>query len=350
MIGSNYKIIKDSSELNSNLWSDFVLKHPNGCIFQTPEMFNIYINTKNFKPFLFAVLKADEEILGLMSGVIMQNYFWPIKTLTSRAVINGAPLIKEDNKEILHLLLKEFEKEIRGKVIYAQFRNMWDWGESKIIFKSLDYSYEPHLDIHINLSEDKEFIINAISHNKKRNVTKSVNKGLQFEEINNYEVYNKALDMIYKTYARVSLPIADISLFKHAYNELFPKGMLKVFAAVFQNEIIGIRLELLYKKSIYDWYAGSDENYRNKYVNDFLPYNILIWGNKNLFELFNFGGAGNPNIAYGVRDHKLKFGGKVYEFGRFEKTFHPFLFFIGKTGFQMSKTIKNVQPFYKKAD
>ena len=40
----DYKIIKDYSKINIDKWSEFIYKHPDGNIFQTPEMFKIYIH------------------------------------------------------------------------------------------------------------------------------------------------------------------------------------------------------------------------------------------------------------------------------------------------------------------
>ena len=37
-----------------------------------------------------------------------------------------------------------------------------------------------------------------------------------------------------------------------------------------------------------------------------------------------FGGAGKPDKPYGVRDYKLKFGGQLVNWGRFEKVHKPF--------------------------
>ena len=92
---------------------------------------------------------------------------------------------------------------------------------------------------------------------------------------------------------------------------------VKVFVVEIEGTIIGTRVELCFKDLVYDWYAGADDNYKNHYPNDVLPYSILIWGKENGFKSFDFGGAGKPDVPYGVRDHKLKFGGQMVEYGRF---------------------------------
>ena len=102
-----------------------------------------------------------------------------------------------------------------------------------------------------------------------------------------------------------------------------------MFGAFDDAELIGVRLELCYKGLIYDWYAGSDDQFKNRYPNDFLPFHILFWGKENGFDKFDFGGAGKPDKPYGVREHKLKFGGELVNFGRYEKikSTHNHVFF-----------------------
>jgi len=71
--------------------------------------------------------------------------------------------------------------------------------------------------------------------------------------------------------------------------------------------------------------------------NDVLPWHIFLWGKQNGFKVFDFGGAGKPNIPYGVRDYKLKFGGKLVNFGRFELIHKPVLYRLGLIGLFLFK-------------
>ena len=116
--------------------------------------------------------------------------------------------------------------------------------------------------------------------------------------------------------------------------------MIKIFGAYFENLIIGVRIELVYKENIFDWYAGSDAKHNNKYANDAILLNILQWGNENNFGIFDFGGAGKPDKPYGVRDHKLKFGGDLVEFGRYKKIHNGFLMNVAEVLYFIYKKIK----------
>ena len=46
-------------------------------------------------------------------------------------------------------------------------------------------------------------------------------------------------------------------------------------------------------------------------------------GHQNIFQIFDFDGAGKPDIPYCVRDYKKKFGGKLVNYGRYTLVLNP---------------------------
>jgi len=320
-------------------WSEFVLNHPNGNIFQTPEMFEVYTKTKNYTP-LLTCLFENEVLVGILVAVIQKEYKGLLGKLTARSIIWGGPLVKDDKPEYLDQILRAYSKKIKHQAIYTQFRNLWVWPVNlNEIFRNNDFHFEDHLDILINLSESSENIISNIKKNTRRNVTKSINKGVCFELIDTESDLHIAINLIKKTYQRIKLPFPHESLFLETFHILSKKDYFQIFKASVNNKIIGVRFELTYKNKIYDWFAGNDVKENNKYPNDFLIYHILIWGNNNKFSEFDFGGAGKPKIPYPVRDYKLKFDNNLVNLGRFEKTHQKLMLIIGKIGFQLYKFI-----------
>ena len=89
-----------------------------------------------------------------------------------------------------------------------------------------------------------------------------------------------------------------------------------MFTALNEGKIIGCMLALVYKSTIYDFYAGSYAEYYSKYPNDLIPWEVFLWGKCEGYTCFDFGGAGKPNVPYGVREYKKKFGGDLVEHGR----------------------------------
>lgn len=322
----------------------FLEKHPNANIFQTPEMCQVYSSTKNYEPVFLSVVTNDNEILGVLLALIQKEHSGLLGKFSARSIIWGGPLIKDNNPEVLDFILEEHNKTIKKKAIYTQFRNLWSWSDhEKQIFEKNGFHYEAHLDILIDLRKSEDELLNEIHKGRRKNIRRAARIPLEFEEIVSKTEFDQCIQLIKQTYKRVKLPCPDSSYFYDAADSLKKMNGLKAFALKYQHKIISTRFVLCYNKLIYDWYAGTDELFLVKYPNDYLPWKVIQWAKENGYNTFDFGGAGKPNIPYGVRDYKLKFGGELVEFGRFENVHKPILMHIGKTGLKIYKLIKHVR-------
>lgn len=332
-------VLKNINDLNFKQWNEFVENHALGNFFQSPYFFNIHKNEYNTYPFGYAAF-SNEKILGLIIAITYKNLFFPLNIFTERTIVMGGPLVLEkihNEIDIYNLLLDSIKKD-KNVGIYIQIRNLFDVSRCKNLFENNKYKYEDHLDILHNLKESEDIIWSKINKNKRGNINKSKNKGTTFKEITLDVDLNKANSLIQSTYKKVGLPVPSVHYFENARKYL-NNDMLKYFGAFDNEKLIGVRVELIYKECIYDWFAGADMNYNNRYPNDFLPYSIIIWGKQNNLNVFDFGGAGHPNKPYGVREHKLKFGGELVNYGRFELVVKPTMMFISKIAFYLFKII-----------
>lgn len=333
------QVITDANLVDKKKWSDFVENHAQGNIFQTPEMYDLYLKTDLHDPIVIFAVKAD-CIKGLLLAVIQKEFDGWIGKLTSRSIIWGGPLVNDPGTA--DLLLFEYNKLIKRKAIYSQFRNIFPVDNLKKAFEKSGFVLNEHLNILIDLTKDEETLWIGIHKNRKKEIKKGIKKGLVVrqikigEENNLFEIYQQ----LKKLYNKIGLPIPAYSFFQNAIFILEPKGLLKTFIARVNDKLVALRMVLTYKNLIYDWYAASDDEYLGYRPNDILPWEILKWGCKNGYERFDFGGAGKPGIHYGVRDYKLKFGGDLVNFGRFEKTHNSILYILGKFGIKILSIIK----------
>lgn len=335
-------IVSDPELIDKTAWKEFVINHPNGNIFQTPEMFSVYKKTKNYKPFLVFSTNGD-EITGILSGVIQKEFKGVVLGfLSSRCIIHGGPLVKDNNPIVTESLILTFNKYVRRSAIYVQIRNIFDIKEQdKKILKKLGFLYKPHLDIHIDLSQNPEDYWNSLKSNLRTKIRKSDKNHITFSILSTKEEILEAYKILQEVYSNAKMPMPDITLFFAAFDELVKNGKAVFFIAKMEEKIIGLRFVLLYKFVIYDWFAGSKMEFYRYYPNDFLAFKVIEWGMlQPNFEVFDFGGAGSPKTSYGVRDHKLKFSDNLIEIGRFEKIYHPFVFSISKIGFKVWKKVR----------
>lgn len=325
---------------DKNLIDEFTYNHPKGNIFQTKVFYSLHENQPGSSPYGYVVLD-DRQIVGLVVGVIFENYFPPVSYFTRRSVIIGGPLVTNERTDILEFLIKNLIVRLKKKCVYVQIRNLFETKQFLELYQNIGFVYEEHLDIIHDLSQSADDFKSGISKNKKGNINKSTNKGTLVREISNLTEFISSIQLIRQTYKKVGLPLPVDSFFINAFISLSEKGLMKTFGAFLDNKLIGVRMELCYKGLIYDWYAGSDIDYNSYYPNDLLPYSVILWGIENGFSNFDFGGAGKPNVPYGVREHKLKFGGNLVNFGRYELVNQEGIMLFSKFAFKLFKKIKS---------
>lgn len=329
-------------DLNISAWDDYILNHPNGNVFQTSYMFESYSKSKFYKPIILFALK-DGNIHGVLLAVIQKEGRGIFGKVTSRSIIFGGPLVYDP--DVAYLLLLEYNKVAKREAIFSQFRNIFYIDDLMFSFKRAGYSYEDHLDILIDLSKSEKILWEEIHKNRKKEIRNGIKKGL---EVNMISIYNSPVlsdlhQLLKSLYNKIGLPVPPFYFFRDAANFLEPKGLLKTFIANVDNKIIGFRMVLTFNNLIYDWYAASDNEYLNYRPNDVLPWEIITWGVQNGYKTFDFGGAGEPNKPYGVRDYKIKFGGKLVNFGRFTKINNLPVYSLGKVGLPFYKMLRNVK-------
>jgi lipid II:glycine glycyltransferase (peptidoglycan interpeptide bridge formation enzyme) len=314
-------MIEITDTLDKDLWNDFVYSHPNGNIFQTYEMGEVFKNTKKYAPISLAAVDAENnEVLALVQGVIISEMNGAMRGFTSRAVIQGGPLVAEGNKvlDATEKLMQVYNKKISSKAIYTQIRNMWDTTEQMDTLKHSGYEYSEHLNFLIDLKKDKDDLWNALVKSRRNGITKSKRLGVTIEEVIDNDSLKDAYSQLKDTYSNAKLPFADISLFESVMSILIPANMANIWVAKFEGQTIGAIVTLVYKNTVFDWYAGSSVDHRKYCPNDILPWHVIEWGADNGYEVFDFGGAGSPHEYYGVREFKKQYGGKLVNFGRYE--------------------------------
>lgn len=329
------------SNLNSNTWSEFVAKHTEGNIFQTPEMYNVYKSTKNYEPHFIAVIEND-QVLALQLTVIQRVFSSVLGELTTRAIIFGGPLVLNDDKKALDLLLNGYNDQIKKKAIYSDFRNQWDWENLIDIFSKYGFNYNEHLDILFDLTKGEELLWNEVNPKRRRGINKVIKSDVDFSikeiDLSNKDLLNECYLILLEVYKRIKIPLHGIEFFKNA-KKIHGDNLLAMGLFI-GDEIIAVRFALCYGTKIYDWYAGAKDEYLKLRPNDILPWEMIKWGVKNDYKIYDFGGAGKPNIPYGVRDFKLTFGGRLVEFGRFKKIHKPIMMSLAKFGLAVYKLIK----------
>jgi lipid II:glycine glycyltransferase (peptidoglycan interpeptide bridge formation enzyme) len=329
---SNLTVVSDISKINQNEWTNFVANHPHGNIFQTPALYNIYTQTPKHEPYILMAYEQG-KIVGCLLSVVQNQYKGILGILSSRIIVSGGPLVDNNNEKIASELIETHKKNVENKGVVIQYRNFFNMLPLNEVFRSKSFIFESHLNILIDLSKGTEKLWQELHEGRKKKVKSAINAGLTVDVSNSsitVEQIQNGYNIIKKVYESAELPLANIDLLINASKN----DCLLLFELKYNNVIIGVRFVLKFKNDLYGWYAGSLSKYYSYFPNDLLIWETLKWGAENGYKLFDYGGAGNPNVDYGVRKFKLQSGGEIVNYGRYELVHKPFAYFIARTGFE----------------
>lgn len=334
--------------LEETQWRHFVHDHPKGNIFHTPEMFQVFSQTKNFHPTLWAVARHDGEVLALLLPVRITMFGRLFNRMTSRAIVYGSVICAPggDGEQALDKLLQVYIRSMRGKVLFTELRNLSDMSDIQPTLRAKAFNYEEHLNYLIKINRSLDDIMQNIGRRTRKKIRQGLRQSkVTIEEVNRPEQLSVCYELISKSYARARVPLADRSLFESAFDILYKKGMVKFLLARVDDVCVATTVELVYKDMIYGWYSGIDRKYSRYNPNELLMWYLLSFGSKNGYNVYDFGGAGKPDEEYGVRNFKAKFGGKLVCFGRNTFIHTPYLLQFSKFGYHLCRRLFTFKHF-----
>lgn len=335
------------SRLPVDVWSEFVERHPHGNIFQTPVMFRLFQDTRNYSPVLAAVVDSNKEIAGILLGVVQREWRNPFGYLTSRCLVWGGPLVKPfeprfENRTV-DMLLRELVRRVKSRAIYIQIRNLFDMQRYLSIFNTNGFEYADHLDFVVKTA-NRDQVRQTMSASRWRQIKKGMKAGAEIVEpvdIDQVKRFYYILKDLYRSTVRKPLP--DWSFFENFFYQNRKEGWGKYFLVRYQERIIGgIMCPITRRRGIYEWYVcGLDRQFKGVYPSVLATWAAIDYALNNGLDYFDFMGAGRPDQDYGVREFKSKFGGELVHWGRIERINNRFFYRMGKLGLKWRGKLKS---------
>ncbi|MBI5351463.1 MAG: GNAT family N-acetyltransferase [Chloroflexi bacterium] len=327
-------------ELPVENWACFILKHPHGNIFHTPEIFEVFNLAKGYKPELWAAT-INGQVVSLFTPVQISLMNGLFQLFTTRTVSFGSILFypEVDNQEALEKLLHTYARKTTGITLFTELRNQNDTRKVQPILQECGFNFQDHLNYLINLDRTEDEIWKGFSKSIRKHIHTAQKKNLIIHEITDRLQIPIAYNLLKRAYHRIKIPLPTLNFFEAAFDVLVPKKMLKIFLAQADDSYISTRMVLIYKDRITDWYTGSDRSFAQYFPEEFIIWHILQWGKLHGYHLFDFGGAGLPGEQYGPRIFKEKFGGDLVNFGRSTYIHHPVLLTISRIGYAILRRL-----------
>lgn len=330
--------ILKNDNIDKQAWDRLVSESSTASWFQSYNCYQFYKKVDFLKPFAIAVADKD-KILALVCGYVIADGGFVKRFMSRRAIVPGGVMIDSAaDKSVVNLLLKELKNHISNKAIYTEIRNFNDYSDFKSIFQKADFSYQPHLNFHLD-SSNNDIAFKNLKQNKRRYVRLSLKEGAEWQlttDKNEIEELYEILAELYRT--KVKTPLFPISFFY----TLSAENDARIIVVKYKEKVVGGGVfVVLNNKSIYEWFVcGEDRHYKNVYPSILSTWGGIEYAANNNIPLFDFMGAGKPDVEYGVRDFKAEFGGELVEYGRFISISNKLLY---RTGEMAVKVIRKIR-------
>lgn len=323
------RLLTAYTDIPPQSWDTLAEQSPYATWFQTREAYLFYASqSRSMRPFVFAV-EEDHNLCGLVAGYITHTPT-PIKQyFTRRAIIIGGALLSENiREEALSLLLSVTRNNLSHKSIYIEFRNLHDYSRHKDLFIAQGFDYVPHLNFQVDCT-DRSAVLNRMKSNRRRQIRKGLANGAYITEAKTEKDIAAWYRILHHLYTnKVRTPIPALSFFLQLYHT---RAAVFLLIKYHDTVIGGIACPILDHRTIYEWYiCGLDKEYRHLYPSVLATYAAIDYAATHSITAFDFMGAGVPDVPYGVRTFKSRFGGKCVNHGRFLHISHPTLYRLGK--------------------
>jgi lipid II:glycine glycyltransferase (peptidoglycan interpeptide bridge formation enzyme) len=327
------------------VFEQFYKDHPDSHFFQSGFFYKFIEGIENYTPLLLIYEDENEKIRGSLLAVIQRENNKFLRYLSSGIIIRGGPLIdhSDNTKAILHDLLAYLIHLTKKQAILIQFRNFSDLQDDSMIFNNLKFKFHEHQNL-ITETKNENAVWNNLSKSRKRQISKSIKNGASVVEEPTIEEFREFYSILIDLYQKkIHKPLPPWLFFQKFFDQIKNSSLGIIHLIRYKEAIIGgILCPVSKRKMVHEWYVcGLDKEYSTQgiYPSVLATWSAIKYAAKNNFPAFDFMGLGNPKNKYGVRDFKLRFGGILVNYGRFQRINNYPMYAIASIGYYFLKSI-----------
>lgn len=272
-------------------WDKFVSSHKLATMYHLLGWRGVIKETYQLED-IYLVAKEKDKIVGIFPSFLIKNPLGNKKIISLPYCNYGGPI--SEDKKINHLFLNYLKNKYQIKD--GEIRSLQD--EYKLPFKK---GYVTSI---LNLKMGEKNIWENLSEEKIRNIHKAEKNSLNIRVGQNliadfYSLYGK-------TMKRLGTPCHGIKFFQNIIKS-FPKQS-NVFMVYYQKVPVASLFSFIFKKTFYDPWVASDNQYFYLRPNDFLYWKAIEWACQNHLSSFDLGRSTENS---GVHKFKKQWGAKT---------------------------------------
>ncbi|MCQ2237387.1 MAG: GNAT family N-acetyltransferase [Bacteroidales bacterium] len=310
-------------------WTQLQASSPYASPFQSPEYYAFLLSQPNHLPLILTVGSMETGLNDLLALILIDLQNNHLRRLTSRAIVLGGPLISPDCPyEALRQLMKEsINLSRQNNAVYFEIRSFFDYSRYSDVFSSLDMRFIDHGDCLADTSS-----IEVIDHNiqprKLTQIRSALRHGITFiDNPTDAQITDFYALLRVKHWQRTRRPIPPLQYFLDLAHTPIASILLAYHNDALISGCVAMHGPIGDPQTTYYYYvAGENDLYRSLAPSSVITYHFLQYANKIGSLNASLMGAGRLSIPFGVRDFKVKMGGKTILTGRYLFLIHPLIY------------------------
>jgi hypothetical protein len=287
---SELKIIDNPSRRE---WESFLQKLVVGNLSQSFDYGEVKISDYHTRLVRLAAIDRD-SLVGLVQGSFTQMQRFALGTgLDVGGLWGYGPVVDlNDEKHILKELMFSLEKSaIKNRVIDGTILRP----SRSNLLENIGYSLFTIYNIYtIALQNSSEELWKNIAHNKRRNIEKAREQGVEVVRHRSYDALARFYELYQNSSKRAGFAAHPFGYF-HSYLSIFGKNSKAwVFLAVFRDQPIAGAFIVSHGNTAYALAAGSEERFWHVRPNDILHWEAMRWARREGLSLYHLGHVYEP--------------------------------------------------------
>jgi CelD/BcsL family acetyltransferase involved in cellulose biosynthesis len=281
-------------EISDPRWPGFSGAASGACIFHHPSWSDLMTRSYGFKPFIVAILDAEDNLLAGLPVIETKPRHWTSLPFTDHC----APLAQD--AESLRFLTH---------VVSAAYR---DHG---LVSLELRWPYPAHPLIHpkdlfvihnLRLGTDYETVARQIHSMHRRNAKNAQKRGVRIHSGIGKEELKAFYALHLETRQRQGTPIQPWAFFDNLRTQVLEKGLGFILLAYHEKDCLAAAVFLHWGKTLTYKYGASSTTGLSLRPNDLLFSEAIRWGCENGCQTLDFGRTDFENT--GLREFKSRWG------------------------------------------
>ena len=330
------------TSIGTEPWEQFLAASSEATVYHTPQYHDAFRDSDRYTPHAFFLVDQGNVMASItaLQTRIMGDF---LPSFTSRVVSYGGIAIRDgvsaaQLKKHLGKLIEAYDSTLRSQAVYSEIRNITDPMHILLSLVNQGHQFDSHLNYLIDLGVGEEGLWKNLAGNRRREISKARDqiRIVEVTEESQVEAYSR---LVTDTYKKLRTPCFEPEVYKRVWKSLHPAGFIRMTLAEYQGEFVSAFASLNFQGRSIEWFIGSDATGDRLIANPVLVWDGIEWACRNGYTLFDFGGAGEPNKPYSVRDFKRRFGGDLVNPGRFTRTYSPVRYAISSTAYSVLRGV-----------